>query len=84
MKISTIPRSPETSDKKDCTLVQSSDESKDAIKCESKVNLSGSIKTESKDTGELIRHSRTKKVPCPDTIHEFEEDDGLTMDRVGK
>lgn len=94
MKISTIPRSLETLDKKECRLVQSSSEMRDSseldvtaesLKYESKVTLSGSMKTESRDSGvEMLRIIRTKRIPCPDTIHEFDEDDGLTMDRVGK
>ncbi|XP_034937823.1 cGMP-specific 3',5'-cyclic phosphodiesterase-like isoform X2 [Chelonus insularis] len=91
MKISINPRSLEASEKKECTLVQSSNDLKDSTsselisgspKCESNVNLSGNIKTELHDN-EMFKFSKNKKSPCPDTIHEFEED-GLTMDRVCK
>ncbi|XP_063978763.1 cGMP-specific 3',5'-cyclic phosphodiesterase-like [Diachasmimorpha longicaudata] len=99
MKISTIPRSPEASKKKECKLVQSSsdkpasldcpgpgtsDTQSDQIKIESKINLSGSIKTDIKEGSELLKLTKSKRIPCPDTIHEFEEDTGLTMERVGK
>lgn len=34
--------------------------------------------------GEIARLYRSKKVSCQDTIHEYDEDDSLTMDRVGR
>lgn len=34
--------------------------------------------------GEIARLCRSKKVSCQDTIHEYDEDDNLTMDRVGR
>ncbi|XP_011296967.1 cGMP-specific 3',5'-cyclic phosphodiesterase [Fopius arisanus] len=99
MKISTIPRSPEAAKKKECKLVQSSSDRSDSVDCpgpgtsdtpsdpikiESKINLSGSIKTDIKEGSELLKLTKNKRIPCPDTIHEFEEDTGLTMERVGK
>ena len=52
---------------------------------ESKLPLSMSTKTDGiKETGDMSRLTRSKRISCQDTIHEAEEDDGLTMDRVGK
>lgn len=50
---------------------------------ESKVHLSTNMKTDVRDC-EISRLCKTKRVSCQDTIHEFEEDDGLTMEKVGK
>lgn len=33
---------------------------------------------------EIAKMCRSKKVSCQDTIHEYDEDDNLTMDRVGR
>lgn len=66
--------------------LEKSDESKEMTKnnVESKVNLSASIKTEM--DGKNLKDVNLDKTPspCQDTIHEFEEDDGVTMERVGK
>jgi len=98
MKISTKPVSSRTPEKDDCSLVRSSnlDQSEDAdsdddnpeklktsARPESKVLLSTSIKTDVKE-GEIARLCRSKKVSCQDTIHEYDEDDSLTMDKVGR
>lgn len=52
---------------------------------ESKVLLSTNMKTDGRE-GEVSRFCRSKRVSvsCQDTIHESEEDDGLTMEKVGK
>ncbi|XP_057329164.1 cGMP-specific 3',5'-cyclic phosphodiesterase-like [Microplitis mediator] len=90
MKISTIPRSPETADKRECTLVSSSSTS----------DTKGPLSDNSDITGfrELDNHHNNhqyddnddrkdvklkKKTICQETVYEFEED-GLTMERVGK
>ncbi|KAH0952975.1 hypothetical protein HN011_011017 [Eciton burchellii] len=98
MKISTKPVSSRTPEKDDCSLVRSSnlDQSENAdpdddnpeklktsARPESKVLLSISTKTDVKE-GEIARLCRSKKVSCQDTIHEYDEDDNLTMDRVGR
>ncbi|XP_046813368.1 cGMP-specific 3',5'-cyclic phosphodiesterase isoform X2 [Vespa crabro] len=50
---------------------------------ESKLSLSTSMKTDIKECER--RPCRTKRISCQqDTIHEYDEDDGLTMDRVGR
>lgn len=33
---------------------------------------------------EIAKLCRSKKVSCQDIIHEYDEDDNLTMDRVGR
>ncbi|XP_011329812.2 cGMP-specific 3',5'-cyclic phosphodiesterase isoform X2 [Ooceraea biroi] len=98
MKISTKPVSSRTPEKDDCSLVRSSnpgqsenvdsaDDNTEKLKTsarpESKVPLSTSTKTDVKE-GEIVRLCRNKKVSCQDTIHEYDEDDNLTMDRVGR
>ncbi|KAI4504702.1 hypothetical protein M0802_000252 [Mischocyttarus mexicanus] len=50
---------------------------------ESKLSLSTSMKTEIKEN-EISRLCRSKRISCQDTIPEYDEDDGLTMDRVGR
>lgn len=50
---------------------------------ESKVYLSTNMKTDVRDC-EILRLCKSKRVFCQDTIHESEEDDGLTMEKVGK
>lgn len=50
---------------------------------ESKVHLSTNMKTDVRDC-EISRLYKSKRVSCQDTIHESEEDDGLTMEKVGK
>ncbi|XP_043266964.1 cGMP-specific 3',5'-cyclic phosphodiesterase-like [Venturia canescens] len=64
---------------------QKSTESENDEQTESKVNLSTSAKTDgTREGGETLKLTRSKRISCQDTIHEVEEDDGLTMDRVGK
>ena len=50
---------------------------------ESKVLLSTNIKTEGKES-EVSKLCRNKRMSCQETIHENEEDDGLTIEKVGK
>ncbi|KMQ97127.1 cgmp-specific 3 -cyclic phosphodiesterase-like protein [Lasius niger] len=98
MKISTKPVSERTPEKNDCPLVRSSnpeqsenvdsvDDSPGKLKTsarpKSKVSLSTSTKTDVKEV-EIAKLCRSKKVSCQDTIHEYDEDDNLTMDRVGR
>ncbi|KYN19994.1 cGMP-specific 3',5'-cyclic phosphodiesterase [Trachymyrmex cornetzi] len=98
MKISTKPVSERTPEKDDCSLVRSSnleqsdivgstDDSpkklKTSVRSESKVPLSTSTKTDVKEI-EIARLYRSKRISCQDTIHEYDEDDNLTMDRVGR
>lgn len=65
---------------------QESTESENDERCESKVNVRTNAKTDgtTKEGGETSKLTRSKRISCQDTIHEAEEDDGLTMDRVGK
>ncbi|XP_012222882.1 cGMP-specific 3',5'-cyclic phosphodiesterase isoform X2 [Linepithema humile] len=99
MKISTKPVSERTPEKDDCPLVRSSnperaenvdstdndspEKLKTSARPESKVPLSTSTKTDVKEI-EIARLCRSKRVSCQDTIHEYDEDDNLTMDRVGR
>lgn len=98
MKISTKPVSKRTLEKDDCPLVCSSnpeqseivgsaDDSPEKLKTsarsESKVPLGTSTKTDVKEI-EIVRLCRSKRVSCQDIIHEYDEDDNLTMDRVGR
>nr|KAF7439472.1 hypothetical protein H0235_001863 [Vespula pensylvanica] len=50
---------------------------------ESKLSLSTSMKTDIKEK-EIARLCRSKRICGQDTIHEYDEDDGLTMERVGR
>lgn len=98
MKISAKPVSERTPEKNNCSLVRSSnleqlenvdsvDDSPGKLKTtarpKSKISLSTSTKTDMKDV-EIVKMCRSKKVSCQDTIHEYDEDDNLTMDRVGR
>jgi len=95
MKISTKPVSERTPEKDDCPLVRSSnperaedstdspEKLKTSARPESKVPLSTSTKTDVKE-GEIARLCRSKRISCQDTIPEYDEDDNLTMDRVGR
>lgn len=98
MKISTKSVSERTPEKDDCPLVRSSnleqseivgsaddgsEKLKTSARSESKVLLSTSTKTDVKEI-EIARLCRGKRVSCQDTIHEYDEDDNLTMDRVGR
>ncbi|XP_024936259.1 cGMP-specific 3',5'-cyclic phosphodiesterase isoform X2 [Cephus cinctus] len=100
MKISTMSRSSKTPDREDSALVQSSlnsalDENCDSelasdsseiqepMREESKLTLSSSTKTDLKE-GDISRLRRSRRVTCQDTIHESEEEEGLTMDKVAK
>lgn len=85
-----------TSEKDDCPLVRSSNPEqseivgsadspkklKTSVRSESKVLLSTSIKTDVEI--EIARLCRGKRVSYQDTIHEYDEDDNLTMDKVGR
>ncbi|XP_033324834.1 phosphodiesterase 6 [Megalopta genalis] len=97
MKISTKPMSSKSAERSECQLVcspnpeesEESEEPKDPDKMEasaqekSKLPLSPSSKTEVKD-GDIARFCRTKRITCQETIHEYDEDDGLTMEKVGR
>lgn len=98
MKISTKPVSDRTPEKNDCPLERSSnpeqlenidsiDDSPGKLKMsarpKSKISLSTSTKTDMKEV-EIAKLCKSKKVSCQDTIHEYDEDDSLTMDRVGR
>lgn len=97
MKISTKPVSERTPEKNDCPLVRSSNpeqvenidsidspgQLKTSARPKSKVSLSTSTKTDVKEV-EIPKLCKSKKVSCQDTIHEYDEDDNLTMDRVGR
>lgn len=98
MKISTKPVSERTSEKDNCPLVRSfnpeqseivgsaddsSEKLKTSARSESKVSLSTSTKTDVKEI-EIARLCRSKRISCQDIIHEYDEDDNLTMDRVGR
>jgi len=98
MKISTKPVSERTPEKDNCPLVRSFnpeqseivvsvDDSLEKLKTsarsESKVPLSTSTKTDVKEI-EIAKLCRSKRVSCQETIHEYDEDDNLTIDRVGR
>lgn len=94
MKISTKPMSSKSPERSECQLVSSPspEESHAPIPCndpdkmkadESKLPLSTSTKTEIKES-DIARVCRSKRITCQDTIHEYDEDDGLTMDKVGR
>ncbi|KAH0555369.1 cGMP-specific 3',5'-cyclic phosphodiesterase-like [Cotesia glomerata] len=80
MKISMIPRSPETPDKRECTLVSSSD-SKGPLSETSTTAGNNNLYNTSDDKD--AKEKAKKKTLCEETVYEFEED-GLTMERVGK
>ncbi|CAG5075090.1 5'-cyclic phosphodiesterase (Drosophila willistoni) [Cotesia congregata] len=80
MKISMIPRSPETPDKRECTLVSSSDSKGPLSETNTTAGNNNLYNTsDDKDAKEKAK----KKTLCEETVYEFEED-GLTMERVGK
>ncbi|XP_076241567.1 phosphodiesterase 6 isoform X2 [Calliopsis andreniformis] len=54
---------------------------KACVKDKSKLSLSA--KTELKES-EIARLCRSKRITCQDTIHEYDEEDGLTMEKVGR
>ncbi|XP_034179846.1 phosphodiesterase 6 [Osmia lignaria lignaria] len=94
MKISTKPMSSKSPERSECQLVgsPSPEESHAPVPCkdpdkmkaeESKLPLSTSTKTEIKES-DIARICRSKRITCQDTIHEYDEDDGLTMDKVGR
>lgn len=97
MKISTKPVSSRTPEKDECPLVRSfypqesrnvdpadsPEKLKTSAQPESKVSLNISTKTDMKES-EIARLCKSKRVSCHDTIHEYDEDDNLTMDRVGR
>lgn len=81
MKISTKSSRPTT---KDTTNEYDNPETNNSISCskeESKLSLN--TKTDLKEV-EIARLCRAKRITCQDTIPEYEEDDGLTLDRVGR
>ncbi|XP_076678724.1 phosphodiesterase 6 isoform X2 [Andrena cerasifolii] len=95
MKISTKPMSSKTAERSECQLVRSpnpeepdaqdigkgTDRSRPCAQEKSKLQLSG--KTELKEA-DIARLCRSKRITCQDTIHEYDEDDGLTMEKVGR
>lgn len=95
MKISTKPMSSKTVERSECQLVRSPNPEESELVVpyrnpgktktqeESKLPLSISIKTETKDS-EIVKLCRSKRITCQDTIHEYDEDDGLTMEKVGR
>ncbi|KAG7200832.1 hypothetical protein KM043_003202 [Ampulex compressa] len=95
MKISTRSMSSKAPGRSECQLVGSSnleeansshESSSEANSCareESKLPVSTSTKTEIKE-GDIARLCRSKRISCQDTIHEYDEDDGITMERVGR
>ncbi|XP_020294771.1 cGMP-specific 3',5'-cyclic phosphodiesterase-like isoform X2 [Pseudomyrmex gracilis] len=98
MKISPKPVSERTSEKDNCPLVCTSnpeqskindshddnpEKLKTSARTESKIPLSTSTKTDTKE-GEIARLCKSKRISCQDTIHEYDEEDNLTMDRVGR
>lgn len=95
MKISTKPMSSKTVERSECQLVRSPNPEeaelvvpyrnpgKTKTQEESKLPLSIGIKTETKDS-EIVKLCRSKRITCQDTIHEYDEDDGLTMEKVGR
>ena len=98
MKISTKPTSSKTAERSECNLVRSpnpeepepvvpwKDPGKTKTQEESKLPLSTGIKTDGKDSEIVLkdRLCRSKRITCQDTIHEYDEDDGLTMEKVGR
>lgn len=99
MKISTKPMSSKTAERSKCHLVCSlnpeqleppvvpcNDPDKTKTQEESKLPLSTSIKTDTKDSEIVLkdRICRSKRITCQDTIHEYDEDDSLTMEKVGR
>lgn len=100
MKISTKPMSSKTAERSECNLVRSpnpeepepeavpwKDPGKTKTQDESKLPISiTSIKTDAKDSEIVLkdRLCRSKRITCQDTIHEYDEDDGLTMEKVGR
>ncbi|XP_043266143.1 cGMP-specific 3',5'-cyclic phosphodiesterase-like [Colletes gigas] len=97
MKISTKLVSSKMVERSECQLVRSPNpEEPDAPEpCKepgkmrscasekSKLPLSASTKTELKET-DIARLCRSKRIMCQETIHEYDEDDGLTMEKVGR
>lgn len=95
MKISTKPMTSKTVERGECQLVCSpnpeesdmSEACKDPSRMKActkeKSKLSLSTKTELKES-EVARLCRSKRITCQDTIHEYDEEDGLTMEKVGR
>ncbi|XP_066586223.1 cGMP-specific 3',5'-cyclic phosphodiesterase [Prorops nasuta] len=91
MKISTKARSSKSPERDECQLVRSSNPEEQALlgrvakdaRDESKLPLSTSTKTD-KNEGDISRLCRSKRVSCQDTIPEHEEDNGLTIEAVGR
>ena len=91
--------SSKTAERSECNLVRSpnleeqeepavpwKDPGKAKTQDESKLSISTSIKTDAKDSEIVLtdRLCRSKRITCQDTIHEYDEDDGLTMEKVGR
>ncbi|CAK9795385.1 cGMP-specific 3',5'-cyclic phosphodiesterase [Anthophora plagiata] len=88
MKISTKPTSSKEAERnkspeETTAVLLYKDPGKTKTQEESKLPLSTGIKTDIKDS-EIVRICRSKKITCQDTIHEYDEDDGLTMEKVGR
>ncbi|XP_076651652.1 phosphodiesterase 6 isoform X2 [Halictus rubicundus] len=100
MKISTKPMSSKSAERSECQLVCSpnpeeseepnvpdpfkeSDKMETSTQEKSKLPLSSSSKTDVKDS-DIARLCRSKRITCQETIHEYDEDDGLTMEKVGR
>ncbi|XP_076294997.1 phosphodiesterase 6 [Lasioglossum baleicum] len=100
MKISTKPMSSKSAERSECQLVCSPnpevseepnapDPFKETEKMEaspqekSKLPVSSSSKTDVKDA-DIARLCRSKRITCQETIHEYDEEDGLTMEKVGR
>ncbi|XP_053976534.1 cGMP-specific 3',5'-cyclic phosphodiesterase-like isoform X1 [Hylaeus volcanicus] len=97
MKISTKPTPSKATERSECQLVRSPnpeeldaadpckepDKTRTCASEKSKLPLSTSTKTEPKDT-DIVRLCRSKRITCQETIHEYDEEDGLTMEKVGR
>lgn len=93
MKISTKPMSSKTVERSECQLVRSPNPEEPELvvpyknpgktKTQEESKLLLSIKTDTKDS-EIVKLCRSKRITCQDTIHEYDEDDGLTMEKVGR
>ncbi|XP_076164388.1 phosphodiesterase 6 [Ptiloglossa arizonensis] len=97
MKISTKPIASKTAERNECQLVRSPNLEEPDIPelCvepsmvrsyapeKLKLTLNTTTKTELKDS-EVVRLCRNKRITCQETIHEYDEDDGLTMEKVGR
>lgn len=78
------PNSEETEEPDASDPSKESGKMKASAQEKSKLPLSPSTKTDIKDSGEIVRLCRSKRITCQETIHEYDEDDGLTMEKVGR